>query len=326
MSRLVDDLLDASRIATGKVRLAPQRLDLAALTRSVAGDHRPELEAGGLTLTIDTPEVPVWVRGDAARLAQVIGNLLHNSLKFTNPGGRVTVRLAGEGGTATIAVIDSGVGIHASALPKLFDAFSQAESSIERSKGGLGLGLSVVKGLIELHGGRVFAASEGAGRGAAFSVTVPLDGLAPEKAGAAAEAVASLRRSDADRLRVLIVEDSPDSAESLRMLLAVKGFQVVAVAHTGPDGVEAAVRLRPDAVVCDLGLPGMSGFEVARALRGNPATSACLLVCLTGYGQEQDRQRALEAGFDEVVVKAATDRDALERVLTRGHRGAAHNS
>jgi PAS domain S-box-containing protein len=176
LTRLVDDLLDAGRIARGKVQLRRERLDLAALVRAVAGDYAAELESGGLDLAVEVPAGPVWARGDAARLTQVLGNLLHNAKKATDPGGHVTVRLATAGGLAALSVEDSGIGMAAEALPKLFEAFSQVDAARERSQGGLGLGLALVKGLVEVHGGRVEAASPGLGRGARFTAWLPLDG------------------------------------------------------------------------------------------------------------------------------------------------------
>ncbi len=311
MTRLVDELLDASRIARGKVQLRRERLDLAALVRAVADDHRAEVEASGLTLAVEVPGAPLFVHGDGARLAQVVGNLLHNASKFTDPGGRVTVRLAAEGGQADLRVEDTGVGIAPEALPKLFEVFSQVDATLARSKGGLGLGLSVVKGLVELHGGRVRAASDGPGLGAAFTAWVPLD-HGPEPSPVAPVPATPL---PAGRRKVLIVEDGRDAAESLRLLLALQGFEVV-VAHSGPEGVEVARRFLPEAVVCDLGLPGMSGYEVARALRADPATASATLICASGYGQEEDRRQAREAGFDEALVKPVGP-EVLLRLLAR---------
>ncbi len=314
MTRLVDELLDASRIAQGKVQLKRETLDLAAVIRAATGDNRAELESAGLSLTVEVPEAPVWVHGDAARLTQVVGNLLHNAQKFTDPGGRVAVRLVDEEGSAKLSVEDAGVGIARESLPKLFDVFTQVDATLERSKGGLGLGLAVVKGLVELHGGQVRAASDGPGRGTTFTVWLPLHrGAHPDL-----NTHRTATRSEGNRRKILIIEDGRDAAESLRMLLSLQGFEV-AVAHTGPDGVKEARRFLPEVVVCDLGLPGMSGFEVARALRAYPATATALLVCLSGYGQEQDRRQAREAGFDETMVKPA-DPEALAQLLTQARQ------
>ena len=302
LTRLVDELLDASRIARGKVQLKPERIDLAALVKAVTGDQRAEFEAARLTLAVDVPDAPLWVRGDAARLTQVVGNLLNNALKFTDPIGRVALLLQEEGGSAYLSVEDTGVGIAPEALPRLFEAFSQVDATLERSKGGLGLGLAVIKGLVELHGGHVSATSEGANRGARFTVWLPLDDTEVVPAPAVAALVP--QSAGGRRRKILIIEDGRDAAESLRLLLSLRGFEV-AVAYAGPDGLEQAHRFVPDAVICDLGLPGMSGYEVARALRADTATASALLVCVSGYGQPGDQKLAREAGFDEVLVKPA---------------------
>jgi CheY-like chemotaxis protein/two-component sensor histidine kinase len=312
MTRLVDELLDASRIARGKVALRREPLDLAGLARAAAEDHRGGLEAGGLALELDLPPAPVWVRGDPVRLAQVFGNLLANAAKFTDPGGRVVVRVARDGAEAVAAVRDSGIGFSPELEPRLFETFAQADSSLARSKGGLGLGLALVKGLVELHGGSVAAASDGPGRGAEFSFRLPVDreprAAAPPDDGAPAP----LRR-------VLLVEDNADAAASLRMVLELAGHEV-AVAATGHEGVEEARRLRPEVVLCDLGLPGMSGFEVARALRADPATAAALLVAVSGYGRDEDQTQAQEAGFDAALVKPVEPAELARLLAHPPHR------
>jgi PAS domain S-box-containing protein len=311
MTRLVDELLDASRIARGKIQLRHEHLDLGALVRATSEDYRAELMACGLSLAIEVPNTPLPVDGDPVRLAQVLGNLLHNSSKYTDPSGKVTVRLAQQGGETVLSVADTGMGIATAALPRLFEVFSQIDASVERNKGGLGLGLSVVKRLVELHGGRVRAASEGPGRGSLFTVWLPLS-LGQESGARSQESGA--RRGLNGHRKVLIVEDGRDAAESLRLLLSLHGFEV-SVAHTGPEGLAMARQILPDAIVCDLGLPGISGYEVARALRGDRTTASALLVCVSGYGQEQDRRQAREAGFDEFLVKPP-DTDALVRFLS----------
>ena len=319
LTRLVEELLDASRVARGKVTLAVERLDLAALVRTAVGDHRAEAEAAGLAVEVVTPPAPVWVRGDPARLTQVVTNLWGNAVKFTEGGGRVVVRLGVEAGppagpegsgVAVLSVSDTGVGIDPVSLPTLFQAFRQVDADAARSKGGLGLGLAVVRGLVELHGGRVEAASGGRGRGATFTARLPL--------GADGPVPASGSRPDgpsADGRRVVIIEDGADTAESLGELLELRGF-AVALAASGPAGVELCRRLRPDAVVCDIGLPGMTGYEVARALRADPATAGAVLVAVSGYAQDDDRRKAAEAGFDALLAKPA-DADALARLLVR---------
>jgi PAS domain S-box-containing protein len=317
LTRLVGELLDASRIARGKVQLALEPLDLAALVRAAVEDHRPEAEAAGLAVEVAAPPEPVWVRGDRVRLTQVVTNLWSNGVKFTPRGGRLAIRLGAEEvpsakpegfGEAVLAVSDTGVGIDPANLPTLFQAFRQVDADPARTKGGLGLGLAVVRGLVELHGGRVEATSAGPGQGATFTVRLPLG--AAEPGSASPSAVPPPFGG-----RVVIVEDSADAAESLREVLELMGFEV-AVARTGPEGVELCRRLRPDGVVCDIGLPGMTGFDVARALRADPATAGVRLVAVSGYAQEEDRRRAAEAGFDVLLAKPA-DADVLAQLLAR---------
>jgi PAS domain S-box-containing protein len=299
MSRLVDDLLDVSRVTKGKLTLRPERLDLGRLVRTVAQDHRDAFARSGLSLNVDVPELPVWVLGDAARLTQTADNLLQNAAKFTDRGGTVSVRVEADRqrAEATLTVRDTGVGIDPEMLPRLFDVFAQADRSLARSKGGLGLGLALVKGLAELHGGRVRAASAGPGRGAEFTVTLPLE---PEPAALAQRPAPPARARG--RLRVLIVEDNRDTADSLRLMLEVYGHEV-RVAYTGPDGVRAAAEWRPDVVVCDIGLPGLDGYGVVSALRRNPATAAARVIAVTGYGSEEDQSRSRAVGFDEHLTK-----------------------
>ncbi len=299
MTRLVDDLLDVSRITRGKVLLRQERADLVPLVRAAVEDHRAALESAGLKVEYASPPEPVWVTGDPTRLAQVVDNLLTNAAKFTDGGGRVGVRLTADAkaGRATVAVRDTGIGIEPDLLPHLFETFMQADRSLDRSRGGLGLGLALVKGLIELHGGRVRAESAGPGQGATFTFWLPLASAAPpDLESGSGEHPLGLGR------RVLVVEDSRDTALSLKMLLEMAGHQV-ALAHTGREGVEAARRERPEVVLCDLGLPEMDGFAVARHLRRDPATAEAWLIAVSGFAQEEDQQRALEAGFDRHLTK-----------------------
>jgi PAS domain S-box-containing protein len=311
LTRLVDDLLDVFRISHRKMLLRKDRLDLMRLVELAAVDHRGALEAAGLALELDLPGQPVWVMGDSTRLAQVVGNLLHNAVKFTDRGGRVTVRVVPDDGhgRAAVQVCDTGVGIPPEVLPKLFDTFAQAPHNRHRSRGGLGLGLALVKGLVELQGGEVAASSAGEGRGAEFTLWLPL-------ASDTRPAQGALPCSGADgaRLRILIVEDNPDAARTLQVLLTRYGHEVTAT-HTGPEGVEAARRGRPDVVLCDLDLPGLSGFDVARTLRADPTTAAARLLAVSGLGQEDDRRHAYQAGFDLHLTKPV-DPSELQQVLT----------
>ncbi len=262
MTRLVDELLDASRIARGKIQLRPERLDLAALVRTAAADQRLQLDTAGLTLEVGVPESPLWIHGDATRLTQVLGNLLDNARKFTDRGGRITVRLTQEGDRAVIAVTDTGIGITTDALPRLFEVFSQIDAGIDRSKGGLGLGLAVVKGLVELHGGSVAALSDGPGHGCTFLVRLPLAATDP-----AQRLHAPHGRRTGRSLRILVVDDNVDAADSLALLLRSDGHQVETV-HDGPAALELSPRFHPEVVFMDIGLPGgMDGYEAARRLR-----------------------------------------------------------
>ncbi len=311
LTRLVDDLLDISRISQGKVLLRRQRLDLVDLVRTAVEDQRGSVEAAGLAASLDLPPRPLWVAGDPTRLAQILGNVLHNAVKFTERGGAIDVSLreAPEGGAARIAVRDTGIGIEPELLARLFEPFHQAETGLDRARGGLGLGLALVKGLVDLHGGRVEAVSEGAGRGVEIRIELPLEAQR-EEAPPPAAAAPGVRRSR----RCLIIEDNADAAESLGLLLELSGHEVT-LAHDGVAGVEKARTLRPEVVLCDIGLPGkLDGYGVARALRQHFPNGDLHLIALTGYGQEEDQRRAREAGFDLHLTKPA-DPEKLQRLL-----------
>jgi PAS domain S-box-containing protein len=302
MARLIDDLLDVSRIARGRVQLRSERCDLAEIVRQTAESYRPTLVAGGTTLVVDAP-VPVFVDGDPTRLAQVVGNVLHNATKFTPAGGTVTIRLVLDAAarTATVTVHDTGRGIDAALLPTLFEPFSQGEQAIDRSHGGLGLGLALVHGLVTMHGGRVDAASEGAGQGATITIVLPL----AAEATPAAVPSPTLPERRALPARVLVVEDNRDAAEMLRLLLSVASHDV-RIAHDGTEALATARGWPPEVILCDIGLPGeLDGYAVARAVRADAALAGAWLVALSGYGQESDRTRARDAGFDRHVVKPA---------------------
>lgn len=299
MARLTDDLLDVSRIARGQVRLRTEPVNLCEIVWQTTEDYRQTLEVGsGLALELNIPGHPVWANADPVRLAQAIGNLLHNAGKFTNAGGRVRVGLREQDGTASIAVSDDGRGISGEMLERLFEPFSQADDSLDRSAGGLGLGLALVKGLIDLHKGSVTAHSAGLGHGSTFTLTLPVR-PAPAKTRPAPTPGAEKQRG----LDILIIEDNVDAAASLQTLLVLDGHRVV-VAADGASGIEAAERARPSVILCDIGLPGgMDGCEVARRLRADPAFREVTLVAVTGYGQEDDRQRSADAGFDLHMLK-----------------------
>jgi PAS domain S-box-containing protein len=296
--RLVDDLLDITRIERGKVRLQREKLDLGTLVGRVAEDHRAMFERNGVELELDLGHEPISVEGDAVRLAQVVGNLLWNAAKFTPRGGCTTVRLRrADERLAEIAVRDTGEGIAPEVRAHLFEPFVQAEKTLHRSLGGLGLGLALVKGLVELHGGTVSADSPGPGRGATFSVRIPIERRAVQRLALPPEPAAGIPPQ-----RVLVIEDNVDAADSLKDVLELNGH-AVEVAHSGPDGLARARAFRPDVVLCDIGLPGMDGYEVVGALRSDPELRSAGLVALTGYGQPEDLDAAAAAGFDAHVTK-----------------------
>lgn len=308
---LVDDLLEASRVTRGQVELHCERLDLAVLVRQVGEEYRATLDEGRRSLSLEGTDesLPVW--GDRQRLTQALSNLLENAFKFTSPGGSIRVR-AGRAaqGRAEVSVADSGSGIAPEVLPYVFEVFTQAEQSLDRSMGGLGIGLAVVKGLIDLHGGEVTARSEGEGRGSEFTLSLPLTSRvpAPEPEPERVPAV--------EGRRILVVEDNPDAAATMRDFLELSGHEVE-LASSGADGVEAARLFHPQVVLCDIGLPGMDGFEVAAELRRDPATADAQLIAVTGYGREEDRRRSKAAGFDLHLTKPV-DPAQLRQVIQQG--------
>jgi signal transduction histidine kinase/CheY-like chemotaxis protein len=303
MTRLVDDMLDASRLSRGKVQVRREPLDLARVVSATAEDHRATLAETDVALTVEAPDQPVPVLGDPARLAQVVNNLLHNSAKFTPPGGRIAVRLDVEAGRAVVRVRDTGRGVPADLLPHLFDAFVQGSGTL----GGLGLGLALVKGLIELHGGQVTVESEGPDRGTAATFWLPLsEQPAPPPNGPAAPA--------ARHCRIVVIDDNRDLAESLRYGLTSFGH-TVETAYSGSDGMAAVRRVHPDVVVCDLGMAEMSGFAVARALYQERTKAELRLIAYTGYGQEDIQRRTQDAGFDLCLTKPL-DLEQLHKAVT----------
>ena len=296
MVRLIDDLLDVSRITRGKVELRPERVQLKDVIMQGVETARPNLEQMGHELTVSVPVEPVWLDADSVRLAQAVANLLNNACKFTERRGRIWVTAEKHDARAIIRVKDTGVGIPREKLQSIFDMFVQADPSVERRHSGLGLGLTLVKSLVELHHGTVVAHSEGAGRGAEFVVTLPVaEGATESRAEPRPDSGAMMLR------RILIIDDSADSAESLGMLLTMMGHQV-RTSLSGADALEVAARFRPELVMCDIGMPGMSGFDVAPRLRAELGNKT-LLVALTGYGSEEDRARTRAAGFDAHLVK-----------------------
>jgi two-component system CheB/CheR fusion protein len=326
MVRLVDDLLDISRITRGKIELRKETVDLAGVVGRAVESSRPLIAARGHRLELAMPGGPVILHADATRLEQVLMNLLNNAAKFTPMGGRIAVRLevSPEGREARICVTDNGVGIPPHALPRVFDMFVQAEGGLERAEGGLGIGLSLVRGLVELHGGRVEASSAGPGQGSEFIVHLP---LSPANAPTRLEVVSPPEPTTGERTRgaqsegrrkILVVDDNVDAAESLAEYLAAAGHEL-RVAHDGPRCLELAREEKPDVIIMDIGMPGMSGYDVARRLRDDPELGALLLVALSGWGQDEAQRKSREAGFDHHVVKPA-DLTTLERLIAASPR------
>ena len=307
MTRLLDDLLDVSRITRGRIVLRNETIDLRDTARSAIESLGPLMTEHETRLTVDISPRDVLVEGDPARLQQVQANLLSNASKYTPRGGQVHFELRTEQGQAMIRVTDNGRGIERELLPRIFDLFVQGSQSIDRSEGGLGIGLTLLRTLVELHGGRVEAHSEGLGRGSVFTVWLP---LAPAQSEAAD---ASAQPAPADVRTIVLVEDQADARRMLQLLLESEG-RVVHTAQNGLEGAELIERVRPDLAIVDLGLPVMSGFELARRIRGNAALRGLRLVALSGYGQDADIQAALDAGFDEHLTKPP-DPQRLERLL-----------
>ena len=306
LARMVDDLLDVTRVTTGKIALQRRAVDLAdGVSACVAAlNAAKRLEGYELQVEIE----PTWVDADPARLEQIVMNLLLNALKYTPPGGRIRVVTQTERDQGVLRVEDTGIGISPELLPRIFDLFVQGHREPDRAQGGMGVGLTLVRRLTDLHGGEVDVASDGSGRGSVFTVRLPL--------AAAPQAAATSSRpstTEAVRRRVLTIEDYADARDSLRSLLELSGHEVREAAD-GPTGVELALRLRPDVVLIDIGLPGLDGYSVARRIRSGPQGHLMVLAAVTGYGQPDDRRRAQEAGFDALLVKPV-DLDQLTEIL-----------
>jgi signal transduction histidine kinase len=313
LTRLVDDLLDVSRITRGKINLTRERVDLAELVARAIETVRPAIEARAHLLTVEVPERTLWLYADPVRLTQVLGNVLANAAKYTDGGGRISVTARRRVRDAEIVVQDSGIGIAPEVLPRIFDLFTQVDQPNDRPRSGLGIGLALVRRLVEMHGGTVSVSSAGAGRGSEFVIRLPISlertEPPPDEAPAAASAEPTrLRR------RVLLADDNEDALESLAMLLSLAGHEV----HQARDGLQAlelAASCRPEIAVLDIGMPGTDGYEVARRIRGAPWGRDIALVALTGWGQESDRRRAEEAGFDLHLTKPV-DPDVMNDLLT----------
>jgi PAS domain S-box-containing protein len=313
MVRLIDDLLEVSRISSGKVVLQRSRLDLRAVAQLAVEASMPFISAGRHEFEADLPQVPLWVYGDASRLSQVMSNLLNNAAKYTTEGGRISLSLAADGCWAVVQVRDNGVGIPPEMLNEVFDMFTQVNRTLDRAQGGLGIGLSLVRRLTELHGGQVVADSGGLGHGSLFTVRLPL--AAPLQAPQTDSGPPAPETSKSSRLRILVIDDIADVADVMKMLLDMEGYET-RVAYSGAAALQVAKEFAPDAIFCDIGLPEMDGHEIARRMRADPAIASAVLIALTGWGSEAELRKTRESGFDFHMVKPV-DSEALLKLLSQ---------
>jgi signal transduction histidine kinase/ActR/RegA family two-component response regulator len=311
MARLVDDLLDVSRITRGKVQLRKERIELSNAVRSAVEAVRPLIDAQAHQLTVTLPSAPVHLHADPIRLAQIFSNLLHNAAKFTEKGGHIWLTVEPQRDVVVVSVRDTGIGIAAEHLPHLFNMFSQVVPALQRSQGGLGIGLALVKGLVELHGGNVEVRSAGSGKGSEFTVRLPADET-QEKTEAESDGEAE-KTTTQPKCCILVADDLRDTAESLAMMLRLAGHEVQ-TANDGLEAVQAAAAFRPDIALLDIGMPKMNGYEAARSIRREPWGKNIVLIAVTGWGQEDDKRRAVEAGFDHHLTKPVSP-GALEKLL-----------
>lgn len=311
MALLLDDLLEVSRITRGRLELRKARTTLAELVKAAVETSKPLIDGKGHEFVVDVPDVTVELEVDALRLSQALSNLLTNAAKYTDPGGRVVLQAECQDGAVTFTVTDTGIGVPATALPTIFEMFSQVDSAIDRSEGGLGIGLALVKGLVLLHGGTVEAASSGPGKGSTFTIRLPAE-CQLQSSGQATRVVSATPHSGR-RGRVLVVDDNRDAASSLAMVLGTSGH-AVQIAHAGEEALIAGSAMEPDVVLLDIGLPDINGYEVARRIRHSAWGRGVLLVALTGWGQKDDVERAHDAGFDLHLTKPA-DPERIERLV-----------
>jgi PAS domain S-box-containing protein len=297
LTRLVDDLLDVSRITRGKVGLRKERVELHTAVGHAVETVRPLVDSRKHELSVSLPTEAVWLEADPARLTQVLANLLTNAAKYTEPGGRIHLSAEREGSDVVIRVRDTGIGILPEMLPRIFESFVQGDRSIDRAQGGLGIGLTLAKSLVELHGGRIEAHSPGVGKGSEFVVRLPVDSeVKPLEPGA----VEKRQATSITPLRLLVVDDNPDTVESLAMLMRLNGHDVL-TADSGPAALQIALANERDVIMLDIGLPSLNGYEVARRIRAHSAKP--VLVAMTGYGAAEDRQKSKDAGFDYHLTK-----------------------
>jgi CheY-like chemotaxis protein/two-component sensor histidine kinase len=310
MVRLIDDLLDVSRISRNKLDVRKERVELAAVVESAVESSRPLLQQCGHELTVDLPPEAFHLYADPVRLAQVFLNLLNNAAKYTNRGGQISLAATREGSNAVVTVRDNGIGIPSDMLSSVFDMFTQVDRSLKQSQGGLGIGLTLVRRLIEMHDGSIEARSEGPNKGSEFIVRLPLLIPPPTEKLEGNDGPAAKRLSHG---RILVVDDNEDSANSLAMLLRFKGNDI-RTAHDGVEALEIADTFHPEIVLLDIGLPKLNGYDVARRIRQRPWGHKVLLIALTGWGNEEDRRLSQEAGFNFHIVKPV-DLAALEELL-----------
>jgi CheY-like chemotaxis protein/two-component sensor histidine kinase len=310
LKRLVDDLLDVSRVTTGRINLQKETVELKAFVMHAVEAARPSIESRRHRLSVEIERKPVYVLGDSVRLAQAVLNLLNNACRYTPDGGDIRVDATVDGDEAVIRVRDNGQGITADLLPYIFDLFTQADRKLDRSEGGLGIGLTVVRRLVELHDGRVEAHSDGPNRGSEFVIRLP---LVTGSESVEDEVRAEREDSQYSSRRILVVDDNEDCAESLGALLSISGYEVK-LARDGQSAIEAVRNEIPAVVLLDLGLPDLNGYEIARRLRAMPHGRDILLIAVTGYGQASDRERSKEAGFDYHLVKPVDPFELLDKL------------
>jgi PAS domain S-box-containing protein len=323
MVRLIDDLLDVSRISRHKMRLRRSRVRLAEVIHNAVETARPLIDAAGHELTVSLPPAPIDLDADLTRLAQVIGNLLANSARYTEHGGRISLTAEGRDGEVIVSVRDTGIGIPPEQLGSIFDMFSQVDRGPERGTGGLGIGLALVKGLVEMHGGTVSAASPGVGQGSTFTVRLPVREEPAEPARPAVSEVGGAATGPG--ARVLVVDDNRDAAASLAMMLRLLGHEV-RLAHDGLQALEAAEAFRPQAILMDVGMPRLNGYEATRRIREQPWGRSVAIIALTGWGQDGDRRRSHEAGCDAHLVKPASLEDLKSLLCACLERGGPRDA
>ncbi len=312
MVRLVDDLLDVSRITRGKLELRKERVELATIVQNAVEASRPLIDQQGHRLSITLPPTPIYLEADATRLAQVLQNLLNNAAKYSDKGGHIWLSAEQQTEELVIRVKDSGIGIPASHLPRIFEMFSQVDSALEKAQGGLGIGLSLVKGLVEMHGGTIAARSDGPGQGSEFIVRLPP--LIERKAASSQpDQTAEAAQSKGAQFRILVVDDNEDSTGWLATMLEMMGNEV-RTAHDGEAGIAVAAEFRPNLILMDIGMPKMNGYEAAHRIRQEPWGKQPIIVALTGWGAADDRRRTQDAGFNRHLVKPV-DPAEIEKLL-----------